>query len=229
MAEGSDMQGNRAVRSKATLSAGLLALLLVAAAAKVSGAAEELPPFVTAVSPIFGQLVAFSQPSSFVPVYEQANASNYIREAVPDGETAEQWTQMITVTGIKELAEQREVFPVNVASTIANGYQKFCPKTFAALALPPPDVGGYKSFASVVGCGTVVGDGTPRSEMAMILAIKGESDYYTLQWATRGPASAAAPKFDQAAWEKRLADLGPIRLCPIVAGETAPFASCVGR
>ncbi len=208
--------------------AALLALP-VAPVTSLRTAAEKLPAFVTVVSPIFGQLVAFSQPSNFVLGFENADGSNYIREVVPRGESVEKWTQMITVTGAKELAQQREVYPVAVASTIANGYKKFCPKSFAATVLPPPDVAGFKSFTAVVGCGTVTGDGAPRSEEALITAIKGESDYYTIQWAVRGPASDKPPAFDKAAWEKRLRDLGPIRLCRIVPGESAPYPSCVSR
>ncbi len=205
----------------------MAAVLLLSLSTRGDGG--ELPPFVTVISPIFGQLVAFSQPSSFVLGFENVDGSNYIREVVPSGETVEKWTQMITVTGVKELAEQREVFPVTVASTIANGYQKSCPKTFSATSLPPPEVVGYRSFVAVVGCGTVTGNGPERSEAALIIAIKGESDFYTIQWAERGKASAAPFALDTAAWEKRLADLGPIRLCRIVAGETAPYPSCVER
>ena len=207
----------------------LRALLVVPAALLPASAEEKLPAFVTVVSPIFGQLVAFSQPSNFVLGFENVDGSNYIREVVPNGETVEKWTQMITITGAKELAQQREVYPVSVASTIANGYKKFCPKSFAAMVLPPPDVAGFKSFATVVGCGTVTGDGPARSEEALIIAIKGESDYYTIQWAARGPASDKSPAFDKSAWEKRLRDLNPIRLCRIVSGESAPYPSCVTR
>jgi hypothetical protein len=206
------------------------ALVLLIASLQAPAARGEdvkLPPFVTVVSPIFGQLVAFSQPSNFVLGFENVDGSSYIREVVPNAETVEKWTQMITVTGAKELAEQREVYPITVASTIANGYKKFCPKTFSVLALPPPNVEGFRSFAAVVGCGTVIGNGAPRSEEALIIAIKGASDFYTIQWATRGPASDAPAKLDKSAWEKRLADLGPIRLCNIVPGERAPYPSCV--
>jgi hypothetical protein len=207
--------------------AAAILLLIASLAPAASGEEAKLPPFVTVVSPIFGQLVAFSQPSNFVLGFENVDGSSYIREVVPNGETVEKWTQMITVTGAKELAEQREVYPITVASTIANGYKKFCPKTFSVLALPPPEVAGFRSFAAVVGCGTVIGNGAPRSEEALIIAIKGASDFYTVQWATRGPASDAPAKLDKAVWEKRLADLGPIRLCNIVPGERAPYPSCV--
>lgn len=206
-----------------------LAILFAALLAPASRAEDELPPFFTVISPIFGQLVAFSQPSGFVLGFENVNGSNYIREVVPSGESVEKWTQMITVTGAKELAEQREIYPVTVASTIANGYKKFCPKTFSAMSLTPPDIVGYQSFVALVGCGTVTGRNPAHSEAALIIAIKGASDYYTIQWATRGPASAELFVIDRAAWEKRLAELGPIRLCPIIAGEKAPYPSCVAQ
>jgi hypothetical protein len=200
-------------------------------AALVSPAtAEDAPKFFTAISPIFGQLVAFSQPASFVPAYEKADGSNYIREVVPKGETVDQWSQMITVTGVKELAMTREVYPITVTSTIANGFKKSCPKTFAAMSVPPPDIPGYRSFAAVVGCGSVAAaDGTQRSEAALIIAVKGEADYYTLQWAERGKATGQPFAIDKLVWERRLKDLGPIRLCPIITGEKAPFPSCLGH
>lgn len=205
-----------------------LAILLAASLAPAASG-EDVPPFFTVISPIFGQLVAFSQPSDFVLGFENVDGSNYIREVVPNGESVSKWTQMITVTGAKELAEQREIYPVTVASTIANGYKKACPKTFSATTLTPPNITGYRSFVAVVGCGTVAGKEPARSEAAIIIAIKGESDFYTIQWATRGPASAEPFVIDRSVWEKRLADLGPIRLCRIVAGEQAPYPSCFAR
>jgi hypothetical protein len=63
-----------------------------------------LPPSVTVISPIFGQLVRFSMPSNFVAAHEATKDTFYIREAVLKGETVNRWTQMITVTGAKGLA-----------------------------------------------------------------------------------------------------------------------------
>ncbi|MDH4982661.1 hypothetical protein [Hyphomicrobium sp. D-2] len=211
------------------LAAMLFTIQVAPTASPPAIAAEKMPPFVTVVSPIFGQLVAFSQPSDFVIGLENVNGSNYIREAIPSGETVEDWTQMVTVTGFKQLALQPQAEPVAITSAIANGYKNFCPDLFAVMPVPPPDVDGFKSFAAVVGCGTVTGNGSPRREETLIIAIEGESDYYTIQWATRGPASDKPPAFDKAAWEKRRADLSPIRLCRIVPGESAPYPSCVRR
>ena len=47
--------------------------------------------------------------------------------------------------------------------------------------------------------------------------------------AERGRDSAQARPIDVAYWAKQLARLNPIRLCPIVPGEGAPYSSCARR
>ncbi len=68
-----------------------LALLVLAAGLSWQPAVRaedgKVPPSVTAISPIFGQLVAFSQPSDFVVANEKADGSRYHREAVPKAES----------------------------------------------------------------------------------------------------------------------------------------------
>ena len=188
-----------------------------------------MPPSFIAISPIFGQLVAFSQPSNFVAASEKANGSQYLREAVPRGETTDDWTQMITVTGAKELAQDRQATTIMVASTIANGMQKRCPKTFAATSFGHMEIDGFRAFAVVAGCGTVDTASGKHTESALILAIKGQSDFYTLQWAARAPATKTPPDVEAQIWKDRLAQLQPIKLCPIVQGEQPPYPSCTER
>jgi hypothetical protein len=203
---------------------GLIAVLTSEAAVRAEDG--KLPPSVTAISPIFGQLVAFSLPSDFVVANEKADGSRYIREAVPTGETVDDWTQMITVTGAKELALNRNVTTIQVASTVANGFQKRCPKTFAATSFGHMDVDGFRAFAVVAGCGSVDTGNGKNAETALILAIKGGGDFYTLQWAERSAASDKPPAVEAPVWKERLERLGPIRLCHIVTGETPPYPSC---
>jgi hypothetical protein len=42
-------------------------------------------------------------------------------------------------------------------------------------------------------------------------------------------AVAGKPAIDEAKWRERLRQLQPIRFCPIVPGEAAPYPSCVGK
>jgi hypothetical protein len=56
------------------------------------------------IAPIFDKVMMPSFPKGFKTVFEKTtNDNRYIRESVLDGETVDQWSQMITVTGAKGL------------------------------------------------------------------------------------------------------------------------------
>lgn len=193
-----------------------------------SAASAEGPPAFTAISPIFSQLVAFSMPQTFVVIGENTKDVSYIREAVLKGETADHWTQMITVTGAKGMVANPKVSPQLFAASIAGGFKTACPDTFSVKGLGPIKFGEQDGFAALASCGSVVSAPDKHSETALIIAIKGSADYYTLQWAERTPASGK-PVIDEAKWLERLRLLQPIHICPIVPGEAAPYPSCVGK
>lgn len=180
------------------------------------------------ISPIFGQLVSFTLPVEFRTVFEKGNQKNYIREAVLNGETVERWTQMVTVTGAKGLAADPDITPEAFAAYIAEGFRNSCPDSYSAQILQGGKLDSkWDQLAAVVSCGR--SPETGGSESALILVIRGEKDYYTIQWAERGFPSAAALPVNQAKWNGRLAKLSPINLCPIVAGEPAPYPSCMKK
>jgi hypothetical protein len=193
-----------------------------------SAVSAEGPPAFKVISPIFGQLVTFSMPQAFVAIGENTNGPSYLREAVLKGETADRWTQMITVTGAKGAAANPKVSPESVAASIAGGFKSACPDTFAAKGLGRAKFGDQDGYAAIASCGSVVSAPDKHSETALVVAIKGSTDYYTLQWAERTPASGK-PVIDEAKWLERLRQLQPIRLCPIVPGEAAPYPSCVSK
>jgi hypothetical protein len=198
---------------------------LAASAALAEGAA---PAAFKVISPIFGQLVTFSMPSAFVAVGENTNGPSYIREAILKGETAERWTQMITVTGAKGLAGNPKASPEGFAGSIVSGFKSACPDTFAAKGFGPARFGDQDAFVAVASCGRVESSPDKHSETALVVAVKGSADYYTLQWAERTP-SAGKPVIDEAKWLDRLRQLQPIRFCPILPGEPAPYSSCVSK
>ena len=71
----------------------------------------------------------------------------------------------------------------------------------------------------------MAGSADKRSETALIIAVRGSADVYTIQWAERGPG-ADKPALDDAKWRDRLSKLNPIMFCAIVPGEAAPYPSC---
>lgn len=180
------------------------------------------------ISPVFHELVVFTMPAHFKAVYEKTNGSFYIREHVPEGESDDHWTRMITLTGTRDLASNPNVSPRAFVETIAAGFRRHCPDTFAVKELGPQSIGGNEGFAVITSCGRVQSGSDSHSEKAIMLAFRGSADYYTLQWAERGPVSAQPLTLDAADAAKRLTLLAPIRLCPIVPGEPAPYVSCIG-
>jgi hypothetical protein len=74
------------------------------------------------ITPIFSQLVMFSYPKGFVPAFEDTKGGNYIQESVLAGESVNKWTQMITITGAKNLALNPNATPTRFAESIAGGF-----------------------------------------------------------------------------------------------------------
>ena len=214
----------------AFLAAAILLAPASAARAQTPPAAKAAPPAsFTVISPVYGQLVRFSMPSNFVAAHENVNGPSYIREAVPKGETAGAWTQMITVTGAKGAAGNPQMTPESFAVSMAAGFKKVCPDTFAVKPFGAQKFGAHDGFVAVAGCGRVETAADRHGETALMVVVKGSADVYTIQWAERAPSSADKPAIDEAKWRERLGRLNPIRFCPIVPGEAAPYPSCVGR
>ena len=180
----------------------------------------------TQASPIFGEVVSFALPQGFKPAFEKTSGNTYVREAVPTGETADQWTQMITVSGARGLAADRSVTPELFVTQIATGFKHACPDTFSARRITAREISGRQALIVVVGCGTVITSITPRSQAALVVAIKGSADYYTIQWAERGAASTQHLDLDDPKWAGRLNRLSPIKICPLVSGEAPAYPSC---
>jgi hypothetical protein len=183
------------------------------------------PASLTVISPVFGQLVRFSMPANFTAVSENTKEAFYIREAVPKGETVAHWSQMITVTGARGQASADNFSPQGLAGVIAGGFKRTCPDSFVAKGLGASKFGDRDGYAAVASCGKVGADG--HSETALIIAVQGNSDAYTIQWSERAAPASPNPDIDEAKWQGRLRELMPIRLCAIVPGEAAPYPSCL--
>ena len=205
--------------------------LLVPVALAAGSLAMAEPPL-TAVTPVFTQLVMFSLPAEFKsskPTYEKNSGSFYIREQVPEGETLGKWSRMITLTATSGLASNPSATPQAMLARMTAGFQRNCPETFSSAAPGAQRVDGYDAYEVIVSCGRLQSDKQAYSESAIMLTLKGSNDYYTLQWTERGRDSAQPVAIDVGYWTKQLARLNPIKLCPIVAGEAAPYQSCVRR
>ncbi len=184
------------------------------------------PPAERVVTPVFHRLIAFSLPSPFKLGFERTTGNIYVREHVPDGQTVDEWSRMITLQGVQGMAYNRDATAQAYLRALARGFQRHCPDTFVALDLGPQPIVKEASFATVVSCGRVSSGGKAHSETSVMLAIQGTDDFYALEWTERGPDANHPLALDSKYWSARLAQLGPVRLCPIVPGEGPPYPSC---
>lgn len=181
------------------------------------------------IAPVFHRLVAFSLPPPFKMAFERTAGNIYVREHVPEGETVDEWSRMITLSGVRGMSYSPEATPQEYLLALARGFQRHCPDSYVALDLGPQPLAREPSFATVVSCGRVSSGGKGHSETSVMVVIRGSDDFYALQWTERGPDSSHPLALDGKSWSARLAQLGPVQLCPIVPGEGPPYSSCAGR
>jgi len=205
----------------------VVAIGLLCASAIQSRAEGPAPASFTVISSVFGQLVRIAIPAGFVAIHENTEDTFYIREAVLKGETVNAWTQMITITGSKGMATAANFSPQKLTASVALGFKKACPESFAIKDLGETKFGDQDAYLAVASCGEVTSSSDRHGETALIVAVKGTSDAYTIQWAERTPRASPPPAINEAMWQERLRELMPIRLCAIVPGEAAPYPSCL--
>ena len=205
-----------------------VAVLFLAMTALVAALPARSQDGMTMTTPVFGQIVFYQLPAAFQPSYEDASTDGYIQEAVPAGETVNDWSQMITMTGIKDAEGQADMLE-GAAQVLAGHYQQACAETFTGTSFGATEINGLAGLVVFLGCGTVAPaeeEQDARSETAVIVYVNSAFGYITVQWAERGPPEATRPVYDIETWKPRLAQLLPIRLCDAIDGEEPPYLSC---
>ena len=194
-----------------------LILLLSFASADAQSQIPANVKSVTIVMPIYHQLFAFMQPTEFdLNPHPQQNASFFLREAVLRGETVEHWTQMITLSGLRGAASKGVTAKLQTDS-LAQRFRKSCPETFAYKNIGSMQIARAPSYLVLISCGSVADaggqPGAMHSETALVVAMQGDQDMYTLQWAERGASSPKPLVPDDAKWVARFHTLTPIHVC----------------
>ena len=194
----------------------------------VASAQNPAPSAFTVISPIFGQLVTFSMPAQFRRRCREHQRTELYPRGRLEGRDGQELDPDDHGDRCQGGRRQPKVSPENVAGSIVGGFKSACPDSFTAQGFGPAKFGEQDAYVAVASCGRVESSADKHSETALIVAVKGSADYYTLQWAERAPAAGKGP-IDETKWLARLRQLQPIRLCPIVPGERAPYPSCAGK
>ena len=174
---------------------------------------------------IFGQILVFTPPSGFEETNGKTQGNQYLYEQALRGEKLENWTQLFTIIGNKGLA-LKPIQPENYAAVMAGRYKEICPESYTAGKMDALKIKGVNAMAIILGCGTIEHNKEKISELALMIFIKGESDYYTFQWAERGKPSPTPLQIDEKKWYDRMNQLQPIKLCPIKPNPSEIYPSC---
>ncbi len=118
----------------------------------------------------------------FVVGYAKSDRNQSIREEVPQGETVQRWTKMVTTQWFRKLAER--LSPVEYANKMLESLPRSCP---GATASSVQNVSGQKAVRFKVVCPSTA---TGQAESFFLMAIAGKEDMHVKQVAFRGEASS---------------------------------------
>lgn len=203
---------------------GLFFLLVLSA---FGGAATaQVPPQATPTAVlVFDSIVSLRIPAGFKVASEIKEADYYALSLIPQAESAETWTEMVSVTGNKGLG--KTLAPSAFTSVTQTTFKTRCPASYAFLSLGELSVDGRPTSASVHGCGSAKADKGDQKDISLNIVFRDKDNMLSVQWSVRGAAENAPPQLDRNVWASRIKALEPIKVCPRVPGEKAPFPSCL--
>lgn len=182
------------------------------------------------VTPIFGELFVMKVLPQFRDLGAQSSSNAYMRAMLLNTDENMAWTQRVILTANKADEKNAATTPRDKALEIATSFSLACPKTFSSEALGNWHItSGQQAFLALASCGshTMTQSKTATSESVLILAIKSKLNDYVLQWSERGRPSETALALQPELWQQRLRSMLPIAVCEKVAGEEAPYPSCL--
>lgn len=146
-------------------------------------------------APVFGRVVSFWLFDRFEPVYEAQNDRQFILEFVPQGETVDNWTRMITLSAYRGVGSS----PLTTAQMQAQFFNTTngCNRgSFSTVIASGKLADGADYNLSSNGCGATAGTGyqgavSGRGEQFLALIVRDSENVYTLQYAERGTPFAA--------------------------------------
>lgn len=167
--------------------------------------------------PLYGRQLRFDLPAGYVPIYEAVTPERFTLEHIPDGETLDNWTSMITIRAFAGGGR----LPLE---TTAMAEQLLRPKSCASEPLyedlGAADLGpGLETRIVTFGCGDTgvaayAGAKTGLGEQDFGYVARSADHLYLVLFARRGPAFAAdRPPVAGKEHKTALAPLGNVVMC----------------
>lgn len=152
-----------------------------------------------------GPRIDVPAPFRLPPAFADSGPGGAIVEFLPEGDSLQDWSQMLTLTAAPGLAggQDAHAAAVGMAEGLRQGYSNACPGGLGVEDLGSPAMPGAEAaFAAWLGCDEVGDSGFAESMVVLVVVAGGTT--YTAQWAERGPAVDAPPIFNFERWLPRL-------------------------
>ena len=151
--------------------------------------------------------------------HQQSAGDAGIIQFVPDGETVEAWTRMITVQTTIGLVKTSGVTPKTFLATMGQGMRERCPESFVVQDLGAwrPEVTG--AHTAIMGCGNVQQDMKSgikkgQGEIAVFVAFHSAGDLFLVHRALRSAAfDQQRPPLTADNVSAFMKEIQPIKLC----------------
>jgi hypothetical protein len=167
-----------------------IAFLVVAASIALGGAAHALE----------AENLLITKPKSYTVGYQKKSDAQMMSEWVPQGETVEAWTEMVTVQIFFKL---RDVTPATYRKRMEKSWGDACPGS-QVMDVKQGDENGYPTMTWALRCPSNAKTGKP--EFTWMKAIQGKDSFYLVQKAYK-----FAPSTEQvASWARFFDD---VRVC----------------
>lgn len=172
-----------------------------------------------ATVPIFSQTLAFTLPAGWKLGFENVGESIHVVEYVPEGQTVENWREMITLQGFRDVDRNPPLTPKGFLGLKVLDHRKVCGERVVAISIGDLRVDGHDAHAAIIGCGSVPADRPyglkkGQGEVAYFIAIRGRKDMYLIHRAMRGPEfDPRSPPITPANGPQLMGELEPIKLC----------------
>ncbi|MDD2685765.1 MAG: hypothetical protein PHY62_06370 [Gallionella sp.] len=209
-----------------------ISLLLLLVASYTSGLYAEdaptkaapLPKEYSAIfsTPIFSQVFVHGLPNGWqmVSSRKSPDGSDFVQVYALDGQNPSNWTELIMVTGMKDMVKTPNANLPNLIEYIAKQKRVVCPERFFAISAGSAMFGSRPGHTAILGCGRLsanaAGLKAGEGEIGVYIAVQGEKDFYVIQRVQRRAAFEVTPEpLSRSEFLKLVQSLMPIGVCEI--------------
>jgi hypothetical protein len=173
-------------------------------------------------SRVWSQAVVHAIPDGWKLVQQGASAdgARYTLNYAPEGASPSSWTELITVTGFKDMAKDPKASPAGMVEYLARQKRAVCPDRAVAISAGDVMLGQRRGNIAIVGCGQlpsdIAGIKAGEGEISLHIVISGDKDMYVITRLQRvAPYEPSAEPISKEVFGRLVRELLPAGICEL--------------